>query len=328
MDKKDLIEETIKNLKSKFGEESIMRLGDQPKVGVNSLPTGSIGLDHALGIGGYPRGRLIEIYGPESSGKTTLVLHAIAEAQKQKGICLFVDAEHALDPDYAAKIGVNLKNLLVSQPNSGEEALDIVDTMIKSKNIDLIVVDSVAALTPKAEIEGEMQKEHIGRQARLMSKALRKITATVSKSKTIVIFTNQIRMNIGAMGFGNPETTPGGRAMKFFASVRLDIRRIAKIKKGEEIVGGKVRVKVAKNKVSAPFKSAEFVLLYSEGITQEGELLLLGEKFELIKKSGSSYSYGEDKLGRGYDAARTTLKENKKLKSKLLKEVKEQLKKS
>lgn len=302
-----------------------MMLGATMRVNVDAIPTGSVGLDSALGIGGVPRGRIIEIFGPESSGKTTLSLHIVAEAQKKGGICAFVDAEHALDPEYAKRLGVKIDDLLVSQPDTGEQALDIVESLVRSGKIDVIVIDSVAALTPRAEIEGDMEQTHVGRQARLMSQALRKLTAIVAKSKTVVIFINQIRMQIGVM-FGNPETTPGGKALKFYTSVRMDIRRIAQIKKGEEIVGGRVRVKVVKNKVAAPFKQTEFDLMYNEGISQEGELLALGEKYGLVAKSGSSYAYGEEKLGRGYDAARTYLRENKPVANRLLKEIREKLK--
>ncbi len=302
-----------------------MTLGATARVNVDAIPTGSIGLDSALGIGGVPRGRIIEIFGPESSGKTTLSLHIVAEAQKKNGICAFVDAEHALDPEYAKRLGVQIDDLLVSQPDTGEQALDIVESLVRSGKIDVIVIDSVAALTPRAEIEGDMEQTHVGRQARLMSQALRKLTAIVAKSKTVVIFINQIRMQIGVM-FGNPETTPGGKALKFYTSVRMDIRRIAQIKKGEEVVGGRVRVKVVKNKVAAPFKQTEFDLMYNEGISQEGELLALGEKYALVTKTGSSYTYGEEKLGRGYDAARTYLRENKPIANKLLKEIREKLK--
>jgi recombination protein RecA len=301
-----------------------MMLGAKPKVGIDAIPTGSIGLDWALGIGGMPRGRIIEVFGPESSGKTTLALHVIAEAQKKAGVCAFVDAEHALDPDYAKRLGVDTEDLLISQPDTGEQALDIVESLVRSGGIDVIVIDSVAALTPKAEIEGDMEAHHVGRQARLMSMALRKLTAIVAKSKTVVIFINQIRMQIGVM-FGNPETTPGGKALKFYTSVRLDIRRIAQIKKGEEVVGGRVRVKVIKNKVAAPFKVTEFDLMYNEGISREGELIALGEKFEIVKKSGTSYKYGEESLGRGYDATRTFLKENPKIATALLKDIRAKL---
>lgn len=314
----------IASIKTKFGDDAITTLGMRPKSGVDAIPTGSIGLDWAIGIGGVPRGRIIEIFGPESSGKTTLSLHIIAEAQKKGGICAFVDAEHALDPEYARRIGVKIDDLLVSQPDTGEQALDIVESLVRSGKIDVVVVDSVAALTPKAEIEGDMGEQHVGRQARLMAQALRKLTAIVARSKTIVIFINQIRMQIGVM-FGNPETTPGGKALKFYTSVRLDIRRIAQIKKGEEVVGGRTRVKVVKNKVAAPFKVTEFDLMYNEGISREGELIALGEKYELLKKSGASYSFGETALGRGYDATRTFLRENPKIASELLKAIKAKL---
>jgi len=315
------IEDTIRSIQSRFGEGSIMKLGEKPKVNVGAISTGSIGLDLALGIGGLPRGRVIEIYGPESSGKTTLALHVVAQAQKHGGICAFIDAEHAMDPEYSKKIGVKIDELLISQPDYGEQALEISESLIRSGKIDVVVIDSVAALTPKDEIEGDVGAYHVGKQARLMSQALRKMTAIVAKSKTVVIFINQIRMQIGVM-FGNPETTPGGKALKFYASVRLDIRRIAQIKKGEEIVGGRVRVKVVKNKVAAPFKLAEFDVLYNEGISPEGEIIALGEKSGIISKSGSSYSYGEVKLGRGYDAARTFLKENQKLRTEILQKIK------
>ncbi len=327
------IAETLRSIKTKFGDESIMMLGDTRKVNVDAIPSGSIGLDDALGIGGYPRGRIIEIYGPESSGKTTLSLHAIAEAQKNGGICAFIDAEHAMDPEYAKNLGVKLDELLISQPDTGEQALEIVESLVRTGKIDVIVIDSVAALTPKDEIEGEMGAFHVGKQARLMSQALRKLTAIVAKSKTIVIFINQIRMQIGVM-FGNPETTPGGKALKFYTSVRLDIRRIAQIKKGEDVVGGRHRVKVVKNKVAAPFKATEFDLIYNEGISREGELLALGEKYGFIKKAGASYSYlppggdasAEVKLGRGYDATRTMLREDKKMCAELLGHIRKVLK--
>ncbi len=318
------IDAAIREIKTKFGDDAIMKLGEAPKVDIDAIPSGSIGLDWALGIGGYPRGRILEIFGPESSGKTTLALHAIAEAQKKGGICAFIDAEHALDPEYAQKIGVNADELLISQPDNGEQALEIVESLVRSGKIDIIVVDSVAALTPKDEIEGDMGAFHVGKQARLMSQALRKLTAICAKSKTVVIFINQIRMQIGMM-FGNPETTPGGKALKFYTSIRLDIRRIAQIKKGEEVVGGRHRVKVVKNKVAAPFRKTEFDLLYNEGISREGELLALGESLGVVKKSGSSYSFGEEKLGRGYDASRTYLKEHKAIANNLLKTIQKSL---
>jgi len=318
------IDAAIREIQTKFGDESIMKLGDAPKVDIDVIPSGSIGLDWALGIGGYPRGRIIEVFGPESSGKTTLTLHAIAEAQKKGGVCAFIDAEHALDPEYAKRLGVTINNLLVSQPDTGEQALEIVESLVRSGKIDIVVIDSVAALTPKDEIEGDMGQSHVGKQARLMSQALRKLTAIVAKSKTIVIFINQIRMQIGVM-FGNPETTTGGKALKFYTSVRLDIRRIAQIKKGEEVVGGRVRVKVVKNKVAPPFRVTEFDLMYNEGISREGELLALGEKYGVVQKSGASYAYGDVKLGRGYDASRTYLRDNKKVANELLREIKKKL---
>jgi recombination protein RecA len=315
---KVVLENTLKALQTKFGEGAIMKFGDSPKVDINVIPTGSLGLDMALGVGGIPRGRIIEIFGPESSGKTTLSLHIVAEAQKTGGVCAYIDAEHAMDPEYTKKLGVNINELLISQPDNGEQALEIVESLVRTGKIDVIVVDSVAALTPKDEIEGDMGSFHVGKQARLMSQALRKLTAIVARSKTVVIFINQIRMQIGVM-FGNPETTPGGKALKFYTSVRLDIRRIAQIKKGEDVVGGRTRVKVVKNKVAAPFKQTEFDIIYGEGISHEGELMALGEKLGIIEKSGASYSYKNKEgekvaMGRGYDATRTWLKEKENLK--------------
>ena len=329
-----MLDDTIRAIQAKFGEGAIMKFGDSPKVDVNTIPTGSIGLDMALGVGGIPRGRIIEIFGPESSGKTTLSLHIVAEAQKLGGVCAYIDAEHAMDPDYTKKLGVNIDDLLISQPDTGEQALEIVESLVRTGKIDVIVVDSVAALTPKDEIEGDMGAYHVGKQARLMSQALRKLTAIVAKSKTVVIFINQIRMQIGVM-FGNPETTPGGKALKFYTSVRLDIRKIAQIKKGEDIVGNRTRVKVVKNKVAAPFKQTEFDIIYNEGISKEGEIIALGEKFDILEKVGNSYFYlptgkagipfGEKaekiKLGVGYDSTRTFLKENKKISDQILKEI-------
>ncbi len=327
-----VLEDTLKSIQTKFGEGAIMKFGDSPKVDINVIPTGSIGLDAALGVGGIPRGRIIEIFGPESSGKTTLSLHIVAEAQKQGGVCAYIDAEHAMDPEYTKKLGVNINNLLISQPDNGEQALEIVESLVRTGKIDVIVVDSVAALTPKDEIEGDMGAYHVGKQARLMSQALRKLTAIVARSKTVVIFINQIRMQIGVM-FGNPETTPGGKALKFYTSVRLDIRKIAQIKKGEDVVGSRTRVKIVKNKVAAPFKQTEFDIIYNEGISREGEMLALGEKYKIIEKSGNTYFYkpeGGDKvkLGVGYDATRTFLKdkENKKIADQVLKEIKKKLK--
>jgi len=318
------IDDTIRSIQTKFGEGSIMKLGEKPRVHVGAISSGSIGLDAALGVGGLPRGRIIEIFGPESSGKTTLALHAVAQAQKNGGVCAFIDAEHAMDPEYAKRLGVKTDELLISQPDTGEQALEIAESLVRSGKLDVVVIDSVAALTPKDEIEGDMGAHHVGKQARLMSQALRKLTAIVAKTKTVVIFINQIRMQIGVM-FGNPETTPGGKALKFYTSVRLDIRRIAQIKKGDEVIGGRVRVKVVKNKVAAPFRQTEFDLLYGEGISQEGELLALGEKYGIVAKSGSSYSCGDVKLGRGYDSARLFLKENKKIRADILKEIKKNL---
>jgi recombination protein RecA len=319
------IDDAIAAIKTKFGDESIMKLGDKPKVNVDAIPTGSIGLDAALGVGGLPQGRIIEIFGPESSGKTTLALHVVAEAQKKGGVCAYIDAEHAMDPEYAQKLGVNINDLLISQPDTGEQGLEIAESLVRSGKLAVVVIDSVAALTPKDEIEGDMGAHHVGKQARLMSQALRKMTGIVARSHTIVIFINQIRMQIGVM-FGNPETTPGGKALKFYASVRIDIRRIAQIKKGEEVVGGRVRVKVVKNKVAAPFRQTEFDLIYNEGISQEGEMIALGEKMGIIQKSGTSYAYGDTKLGRGYDATRSFLKENAEIKDDILAQIREKLK--
>ncbi|MDQ3014425.1 MAG: recombinase RecA [bacterium] len=319
------IDDALAAIRTKFGDESIMKLGDKPKVDVDAIPTGSIGLDAALGVGGLPQGRIIEIFGPESSGKTTLALHVVAEAQKKGGICAYIDAEHAMDPVYAQKLGVNINDLLISQPDTGEQGLEITESLVRSGKLAVIVIDSVAALTPKDEIEGDMGAHHVGKQARLMSQALRKLTGIVARSHTLVIFINQIRMQIGVM-FGNPETTPGGKALKFYASVRIDIRRIAQIKKGEEVVGGRVRVKVVKNKVAAPFRQTEFDLIYNEGISQEGEMIALGEKMGIIQKSGTSYAYGDTKLGRGYDATRTFLKENAEIKAEILAKIREHLK--
>ena len=316
--KKDkALKAAIEQIKQNFGEGSLMRLGDDNvDHTIQAISTGSIGLDTALGIGGLPRGRVVEIYGPESSGKTTLTLQVIAECQKTGGTAAFIDAEHALDPSYAQKIGVNTEELLVSQPDSGEDALEITDMLVNSKAIDLIVIDSVAALTPKAEIKGEMGQSHVGLQARLMSQALRKLAAGIQKSNTMVIFINQIRMKIGIM-FGSPETTTGGRALKFYASVRLDIRRIGAIKKGDEIVGNQTRVKVVKNKVSPPFKLAEFEILYGHGISVEGEIIDLGVQNGLIQKSGSWYSYQGERIGQGKDNARNFLLENESISNEL-----------
>jgi recombination protein RecA len=310
--KEDILESTIKDIQSKFGEGAIMKLGEAPRVDVEAIPTGSISLDLALGVGGMPRGRIVEIYGPESSGKTTLALHIVASAQKQGGKAAFIDAEHALDPEYAKRIGVKINELLISQPDNGEEALNIMEELVRSGSIDIIVVDSVAALTPRAEIEGEMGAQHIGLQARLMSQALRKITAIANKTKTVIIFINQIRMQVGIM-FGNPETTPGGKALKFYSSVRIDIRRTAQIKKGEEIIGSRIKVKVVKNKVAPPFKIAEFDIMYNEGISKEGDLINTGVKTGVVERSGNSYVYNGTKLGVGIDNAKQFLKDNPKI---------------
>ncbi len=316
------LEDTVKDIQEKFGEGAIMKLGDVPKVAIDVIPTGSLALDLALGVGGVPRGRVVEIFGPEASGKTTLALNIVAQAQQKGGLAAFVDAEHALDPEYAKRIGVKVNDLLISQPDTGEQALDIVDSLVRSGSVDVIVIDSVAALTPKAEIEGEMGQQHIGLQARLMSHALRKLTASVARTKTSVIFINQIRMQIGIM-FGNPETTPGGKALKFYSSVRIEVRRAAQIKKGEEVIGNRVNAKVVKNKVAAPFRRAEFDIFFNEGISPEAELLNLGEKHGVVKKSGASFSYGNVRLGSGFDNARHFLKENPKIADEVTKKIKE-----
>ncbi|MCC6934587.1 MAG: recombinase RecA [Candidatus Yanofskybacteria bacterium] len=302
----------IREIQEKYGDGSIMKLGDARKVDVDVIPTGSISLDIALGVGGMPRGRIVEVYGPESSGKTTLALHLVAEIQKLGGVAAYVDAEHALDPEYAKKIGVNVQDLLISQPDNGEQALEIVETLVKSGGIALVVVDSVAALTPRAEIEGEMDQQHVGLQARLMSHALRKLTGVVSKTNTTVLFINQIRQKIGIM-FGNPETTTGGLALKFYASVRLEIRRAAQIQSGEKIVGNRVKCKVVKNKVAAPFRTCEFDILYNEGISGQADVINAGIQYGIIEKQGSWYSYDNQKLGQGMEASRKFLKENPKL---------------
>jgi recombination protein RecA len=308
--KKKALSAALGQIEKQFGKGAVMRMGDAGMVrDVEAVSTGSLGLDIALGIGGLPRGRVVEIYGPESSGKTTLTLQVIAEVQKLGGTAAFVDAEHALDPQYAQKLGVNVDDLLVSQPDTGEQALEITDMLVRSSAVDIVVVDSVAALTPKAEIEGEMGDSHMGLQARLMSQALRKLTANIKRSNTLVIFINQIRMKIGVM-FGNPETTTGGNALKFYASVRLDIRRIGSIKKGDEVIGSETRVKVVKNKVAPPFKQAEFEILYGEGISREGEAIELGVQAGIVEKSGTWYSYGGNRIGQGKDNARTFLKEH------------------
>ena len=306
------LQATLDKIEKDFGKGTIMKLGDQPKWDVSVVPSGSIALDCALGIGGYPKGRVIEIYGPESSGKTTLAIHAIAEAQKTGGIAAIIDAEHAFDRTYAKKLGVNVDTLLISQPDNGEQALEIADSLIRSGAIDIIVIDSVAALTPKAEIEGEMGDSKMGLQARLMSQALRKLTANISKTNTCCIFINQLREKLGVM-FGNPETTTGGNALKFYASVRLDVRRTTQLKDGEDATGNRTRVKVVKNKMAPPFKKAEFDILYGEGISKISEILDLGVEYEIIKKSGSWFSYGESKIGQGREAVRQLLLDNPEL---------------
>ncbi|MCA9364368.1 MAG: recombinase RecA [Candidatus Moranbacteria bacterium] len=324
VEKKD-ITNVMQEIKDRFGEGMIMKLGDVRKVDVEAVPTGSVSLDIALGIGGVPRGRVIEVYGPESSGKTTLALHIIANAQKAGGSAAFVDAEHAMDPDYAKKIGVKIDDLLISQPDAGEQALEIVETLVRSQAVDVVVVDSVAALVPRAEIEGEMGDAQVGRQARLMSQALRKLTPIVARTNTIVIFINQIRMKIGVM-FGNPETTTGGQALKFYSSVRIEVRRAAQIKKGDDVVGNRVKVKIVKNKVAPPFKTTEFDIMYNEGISRAGDLVDTGVKYEVIKKSGNSYSFGEEKLGVGRENAKKTIKESDKLKKEITKQIMEKIK--
>ena len=308
-DKKKALETAISQIEKNFGKGTVMRLGDRPEMNVEAIPTGSLALDAALGIGGVPKGRIIEIYGPESSGKTTLALHIVAQAQKRGGEVAFVDAEHALDPDYAARIGVDIDSMLVSQPDTGEQALEITDALVRSGAVDVVVVDSVAALTPRAEIEGEMGDTFVGLQARLMSQALRKLAGNISKTNCVVIFINQLRMKIGVM-YGNPETTTGGNALKFYASVRIDIRRVEAIKNGTEIVGNRTRAKIVKNKVAPPFKEAIFDIMYGEGISLIGELIDLGVKLGLVQKSGSWYSMGETRIGQGRDAAKQYLKNN------------------
>ena len=314
------LKETLSEIEKHFGKGTVMRMGDRENIDIPSVSTGSLGLDIALGIGGLPKGRVIEIFGPESSGKTTLTLQVIAECQKAGGTAAFIDAEHALDPSYAKKLGVNVDELLLSQPDTGEQALEVTDMLVKSKGIDLIVVDSVAALTPRAEIEGEMGEHHVGLQARLMSQALRKITGNIQRSNAMVIFINQIRMKIGVM-FGNPETTTGGNALKFYSSVRLDIRRIGAVKEGDEVIGNETRVKVVKNKVSPPFKQAEFQIMYGKGINVDGEILEFGQKLGLIEKSGAWYAYKGEKIGQGKINASNFLNENTKIKNALLKEI-------
>ncbi len=321
------VEAVVDEIRTKFGDGMLMRLGEARRTDVATIPSGSLSLDLALGVEGFPRGRVVEIYGPESSGKTTLALHVAANAQKLGGTAAFVDAEHALDPEYAKRLGVKIDQLLVSQPDAGEQALDIVETLVQSGAVDVVVVDSVAALTPQAEIDGEMGDHHMGRQARLMSQAMRKLTPIIAKSNCVVIFINQIRMKIGVV-FGNPETTTGGNALKFYSSVRLDVRRAAQIKKGDEIVGNHVKVKVVKNKVAPPFKIAEFDIMYNEGISIAGDVLDVGVEYGVITKKGHSYSYKEEKLGVGREKAKTTLKTNEKILDEIMRETKKAVKES
>ena len=322
MDKNKALETALSQIEKSFGKGSIMKLGEGHTEKVDAISTGSLGLDIALGVGGIPRGRVIEIFGPESSGKTTLTLHIVAEAQKKGGVCAFIDAEHALDPLYAKKLGVNTNDLLISQPDTGEQALEIADTLVRSGAVDVIVIDSVAALVPKAELEGEMGDSHMGLQARLMSQALRKLTGSISRTNCTIIFINQIRMKIGVM-FGNPETTTGGNALKFYASVRMDIRRIGALKDKEEVVGNATRVKVVKNKVAPPFRQVEFDIMYGEGISKTGELIDLGIKSGIVEKSGSWFSYGSQRIGQGKEAARLFLKENPKIAMEIEKKIRD-----
>ena len=319
-DKEKNLNEALTQIEKQFGKGTVMKMGDREVADIPSISTGSLGLDIALGIGGLPTGRVVEIFGPESSGKTTLTLQVIAECQKAGGTAAFIDAEHALDPSYAEKLGVNVDELLLSQPDTGEQALEVTDMLVKSGSVDLIVIDSVAALTPRAEIEGDMGDHHVGLQARLMSQALRKITGNIQRSNATVLFVNQIRMKIGVM-FGSPETTTGGNALKFYSSVRLDIRRIGAVKEGEEVVGNETRVKVVKNKVAPPFKQAEFQIMYGEGINTEGEIIELGQKLELVEKSGSWYSHNGEKIGQGKINASKFLRENKKIRTNLVQQI-------
>ncbi len=323
MDKQKALDSALSQIERAFGKGSIMKLGGEDQnIDIESIPTGSLSLDLALGIGGLPRGRIIEVYGPESSGKTTLALHVIAEAQKQGGTCAFIDAEHALDPSYAKKLGCDIDNLLISQPDAGEQALEITDTLVRSGALDVLVVDSVAALVPRAELEGEMGDSHMGLQARLMSQALRKLTSSISRSKTIVIFINQIRQKIGVM-FGNPETTTGGNALKFYASVRLDIRRIGAIKDKDEIVGNQTRVKVVKNKMAPPFRQVEFDIMYGEGVSKTGEILDLGVQANLVDKAGAWFSYNDQKIGQGRENAKKFLMDNPEIMAELVHKIRE-----
>lgn len=324
-EKMKALQATLDKIEKDYGKGTVMKLGDEPKWEVSTIPSGSIALDHALGIGGYPRGRVVEIYGPESSGKTTLAIHAIAEAQKLGGIAAIIDAEHAFDRTYAKKLGVNVDTLLISQPDNGEQALEITDSLIRSGAIDIIVIDSVAALTPKAEIEGEMGDSKMGLQARLMSQALRKLTANIAKTNTCCVFINQLRDKIGVM-FGNPETTTGGNALKFYSSVRVDVRRITQLKDGEEATGNRVRAKIVKNKMAPPFRKAEFDIVFGEGISRVGEVIDLGVEFEIVKKSGSWFSYGETKIGQGRDSVKQIFLDNPALMEEVEQKIREKLK--
>jgi len=321
-EKNKILEETIAEIKVNFGEGAIMKLGEVRKVDVDSIPTGSISLDLALGVGGIPKGRIVEIFGPESGGKSTLCLHTVAETQKRGGIAAYIDAEHALDPDYAKKIGVRVNDLLISQPDSGEQALDILESLVRSGVVDVVVVDSVAALTPRAEIEGEIGDQQIGLQARLMSKALRKLTAITSKTGTTIIFTNQTRMKIGFV-FGNPETTPGGKALKFYASIRIELRRSAQIKLGDKIIGNRVKAKVVKNKVAPPFRQTEFDIMYNEGISRLADIINTGISFGIVARKGAWFNYNEQQLGQGLESAKAFLRENPKLTIEIIKKIKE-----
>jgi recombination protein RecA len=324
IDKGKAIESALANIEKKFGKGSIMRLGERPHEEVSSISTNCLSLDAAIGVGGFPRGRIIEVYGPESSGKTTLALQVVASAQKLGGVAAYIDAEHALDPDYAEKLGVNIDEMLISQPDSGEQALEIAETLVRSASVDVIVIDSVAALVPRAEIDGEMGDSHMGLQARLMSQALRKLTAIVSSSNTCFIFINQLRDKIGVM-FGSPETTTGGKALKFYASVRIDIRRIGAIKEGDRVVGNRTKIKMVKNKVAPPFRECEFDIMYGEGISKEGDLIDLATKFEIVEKSGSWFSYSTERLGQGRENVKNLLKENTELRDRIEHDVKVKL---
>ena len=324
-DKQKTLDGVVEEIRTKFGEGAIMKLGDAKRVDVDVIPTGSLSLDIALGVGGFPMGRVVEVYGPESSGKTTLALQTVAEAQKRGGLAAFVDAEHALDPEYAKRLGVRINDLLISQPDTGEQALEIVEALVRSNSVDVVVVDSVAALTPRAEIEGEMGHQQIGLQARLMSHALRRLTSVISKSNTLVIFINQIRMKIGVI-FGNPEDTPGGKALKFYSSVRVEVRRSAQIKQGETIIGNRVKAKVVKNKVAPPFRTAEFDIMYNQGVSFEGDAINLGVKYGFVKKAGAWFTCGEDKLGQGMEASKQFLKENPKILKEIVKGIREKAK--